>query len=412
MSNSGTYLHRAAYVVPVAVDQPEVIMDGAVHTRNGLIVEVGSYDALKDRDALEVDYPNGVLVPALVNCHCHLELSHLARLGKVRSHEPGNMTDWIRNLLTEREKGTDPAEDPEMAAWQALARLYAGGCRGLLDIGNLPGSRDLAKNFKVNSRFFQEILGLTEGGVAAGLSLLSEHENDQKLFYTAHAPYSTAPELLVKLKERARRHGHLFPIHVAESLDETEFLATGRGRFRDFLAERNTLGNSFKAPGLSPIAYLASLGLLDEQTLCVHCVQCDEADLAIMSEHRVTACICPGSNRFIGVGTAPVPQMLAHGIPVVLGTDSLTSNPHLSLWQEMKILAQNHPGLRPLEIIRMATGNGAELLGLAAEIGSLAPGCSAEFLAVSGDLPAGSVADEILPWLVATGLAIKTEWVE
>jgi cytosine/adenosine deaminase-related metal-dependent hydrolase len=414
MSNPGGYLHKAPFVVPVAADRslPAVIIDGAVLTNNGRIVAVGAYEELRGAEALEVEHGAAVLLPALVNCHSHLELSHLARLGKVAGQAAGDMTGWIRTLLAEREQGNDSEEDIEMAAWQALARLYRGGCRGLLDIGNLAASRDIAKNFKLNSRFFQEVLGLTKTAIEAGGALLAAAANDNELCYTAHAPYSTAPELLEKLKARARRHDHLFPIHVAESADEIEFLATGRGRFRDFLEERGAWDGTFQAPGLSPIAYLDRLGVLDEKTLCVHCVQCTAADLAIMAARRTTACICPGSNRFLGVGVAPVPRMLERGIAVVLGTDSLASNPHLSLWQEMRVLAQDHPGLPPLEIIRMATINGAELLGLTGELGSLTPGCSASFLAVSGGMPARADGDGILGWLVSAGLTITTEWVE
>ena len=413
MNDSGCYLHKAPYLVPVAADQdlPTVIVNGAVLTRNGRIIEVGPYDELGGHDALEVEHGSAVLMPALVNCHSHLELSYLARLGQASNHEAGDITGWIRILLSAREKEHDP-QDIEMAAWQALARLYAGGCRGLLDIGNLPASRDIAKRFKVNSRFFQEILGLTSPGIEAGSALLASVADDPELFYTAHAPYSTAPELIKQIKARASRHGHLFPIHVAESVDEIEFLATGQGRFRDFLEERGALDTSFVAPGQSPIAYLDSLGALDKQTLCVHCVHCDDNDISIMAARQVQACICPGSNRFLGVGTAPVPQLLDSGISLVLGTDSLSSNPHLSLWEEMRVLSQDHPGLKPEAIIRMATRNGAELMGIASEIGSLTPGCSARFLAVSGDLPENSSGDEILRWLVSAGLEITTEWVE
>lgn len=414
MNDSGSYLHKATYVIPVAVehDLPTVIINGAVLTLNGRIVEVGAYDELRGADALEVDHGQDVLMPALINCHSHLELSYLARLGQGANNEAGDITGWIRTLLSEREKEIDPQE-VEMAAWQALARLYAGGCRGLLDIGNLPASRDIAKKFKVNSRFFQEILGLTNPGIEAGLALIASVADDPELFYTAHAPYSTAPELLKQLKARATRHGHLFPVHVAESTAEVEFLATGQGPFRNFLEERGALDGSFQAPGQSPIAYLDSLGALDEQTLCVHCVHCDEADIAIMAERQVKACICPGSNRFLGVGVAPVPQLLESGISLVLGTDSLSSNPQLSLWEEMRVLTQDHPGLKGADIIRMATRNGAELMGLGGEIGSLAPGYSASFLAISGDdLPGDVSGDEILKWLVSAGLAITTEWVE
>ncbi|MFO7607294.1 MAG: amidohydrolase, partial [Desulfurivibrionaceae bacterium] len=186
------YLHKASYLVPVSGDHglPAVINDGAVLTRNGRIVAVAPYDELRGSDAIEVDHGAAVLMPALVNCHSHLELSYLARLGQDDDREGGEMTDWIRKLLTEREKGCDP-EEIKMAAWQGLARLYAGGCRAGLDIGNLPESREFGRGFKVDLRFFQEILGLTETGIEAGLSLLAAAENDPDLRFTAHSPYST-----------------------------------------------------------------------------------------------------------------------------------------------------------------------------------------------------------------------------
>ncbi|MCA1765544.1 MAG: amidohydrolase family protein, partial [Desulfobulbaceae bacterium] len=175
---------------------------------------------------------------------------------------------------------------------------------------------------------------------------------------------------------------------------------------------RSAWDDTFVSPGLSPIAYLDRLGVLDERTLCVHCVQCDEDDLEVVAARHSAICVCPGSNRYLEVGSAPVPQMLAKGIRVVLGTDSPASNPHLSLWQEMRVLHEEHPGIAPAEIIRMAGRNGAELMGISDEIGSLEPGRSASFLAVSGDPPEKANPEAILEWLVSAGLSIVTEWVE
>lgn len=414
MIDSGCYLHKAPYVVPVGEDRdlPAVIMNGAILTENGRIIKVGYYGELRGADALEVEHESAVLMPALINCHSHLELSYLARLGQDSNYEAGDITDWIRLLLAEREKGNISSEDIEMTAWHTLARLYAGGCRGVLDIGNLPASRDIGKKFKVSSLFFQEILGLTSSTIEAGVALITSAQDNPELFYTAHAPYSTAPELIKQIKARANRHGHLFPIHVAESSDEIEFLATGWGRFRKFLEERNAWDDSFLPPQQSPIAYLDDLGVLDERTLCVHCVHCDKDDISIMAKRQAKVCICPGSNRYLGVGVAPVPQLLDNDISIVLGTDSLASNPQMSLWEEMRILSEDHPDLRPEDIIRMATRNGAELLDLNGEIGSLAPGYSSRFLAISGDIPEDNNGDGILKWLVSAGLKITTEWVE
>ena len=83
---------------------------------------------------------------------------------------------------------------------------------------------------------------------------------------------------------------------------------------------------------------------------------------------------CPRSNQALGVGTAPVPQLMAQGIPVALGTDSLASAPDLDLFAEMAALIADHPGLSPAAVLRLATLNGAHALGLADRLGSLAPG--------------------------------------
>ena len=104
--------------------------------------------------------------------------------------------------------------------------------------------------------------------------------------------------------------------------------------------------------------------------------------------------------------------MLEKGISLILGTDSLASNPNLSLWEEMRLLAEDHSDLEPIDIIKMATINGAKFMGISDEYGSLDPGRSASFLAVSGDLPFEDDEKTILNALVSGGLSINTEWVE
>ena len=81
--------------------------------------------------------------------------------------------------------------------------------------------------------------------------------------------------------------------------------------------------------------YLDSLGVLDSNTLCVHAVHVSKAEIVTLAEKKVRVCLCPGSNRFLGVGKAPVTEFLAHGILPALGTDSRASNTRLSMWREM-----------------------------------------------------------------------------
>lgn len=394
------YLYRAPFVVP---GHGPVIVDGAVLTEDGLVAAVGSYADLKDVDAQGKDYDGHVITPPLVNCHAHLELSCLAGLTG-DPPTPGDMTGWIRTLLAARAE--NPAQEiVQDAARLALARLYAGGCRAVADIGNRPESSLLGEGFKTEVLFFLELLGLCGAAEEAALAALSGIGDDVRC--TPHAPYSSGPALIRALKKRAG--ARLFPMHVAESAQEIEFLRTGHGPFVDFLEERGVAVAAFTAPRMGAIQYLDSLGVLDKQTLCVHGVHVEDEEIALLAARGAAVCLCPGSNRFMGVGVAPVQKMLAQGIPLVLGTDSLVSNPHLSLWREMQMLREDHPDLRPQAVFAMASANGADLLGLGGKFGTVTPGVSSSLLAVR--CPAKSEA-EVFEFLTSVGTDIQLEWLE
>ncbi len=394
------YLYRAPFVV---TGNGQVIVDGAVLTENGLVAAVGSYSELKDVDAQVEEYDGHVITPPLVNCHAHLELSYLAGLSG-DCPAPGDMTGWISTLLAARAEDVDQ-ETVHDAARLALARLYAGGCRVVVDIGNLPESCLLGHGFKTEVLFFLELLGLCGAAEELALTALSEINDDLRC--TPHAPYSSGPALIRALKKRAG--GRLFPMHVAESAQEINFLRTGSGPFADFLGERGVEVAAFVPPGMGAIRYLDSLGVLDEQTLCVHSVHVEDEEIALLAARKAAVCLCPGSNRFMGVGTAPVQKMLVHGIPLVLGTDSLASNPYLSLWREMQVLREDHPDISPVAVFAMASGNGARLLGVEGRIGKISHGVSSSLLAVR--CPAKTEA-EVFEFLTSVGTDIQLEWLE
>jgi cytosine/adenosine deaminase-related metal-dependent hydrolase len=394
------YLYRAPFVVP---GHGPVIVDGAVLTEDGLVAAVGSYADLKDADAQLKDYDGHVITPPLVNCHAHLELSCLAGLTG-DPPTPGDMTGWIRGLLAARAENPDP-ETVQDAARLALARLYAGGCRAVADIGNRQESALLGEGFKTEVLFFLELLGLCGAAEEAALASLSGIGGDVRC--TPHAPYSSGPALIRALKKRAG--ARLFSLHVAESAQEIEFLRTGSGPFVDFLGERGVEVAAFTPPRMGAVRYLDSLGVLDKQTLCVHGVHVEDEEIALLAERGAAVCLCPGSNRFMGVGVAPVQKMLAQGIPLVLGTDSLASNPHLSLWREMQLLREDHPSLPPEAVFAMASANGARLLGIGGKLGAVAPGVSSSLLAVR--CPAKSEA-EVFEFLTSIGTDVRLEWLE
>jgi cytosine/adenosine deaminase-related metal-dependent hydrolase len=374
------------------------VADGGVLTENGVIVEVGPFVRLRGRGQL-VDHEEAVLIPALINCHAHLELSHLASLGRGASRQ-GDMAGWIHDLLAAREKVPDTAL---AAARQVLAGFYRQGVGWVLDVGNQPESEKIGENHPVQVHFFLEMLGLAQKSAEYALARMGEAACD----CTGHAPYSNHPLLLVAAKQRATARKQLFSIHVAESAAEIDFLQDGAGSLRPFIEQRGFWDGSFVPPGCGAVTYLDRLGILDDKTLCVHCVQVTDAEIALLAKRGAGVCLCPASNRQLGVGRAPAAEMAAAGIVLALGTDSAASNPLLSMWEEMRLLRQDYPRLAPDMVFAMATRSGARVLGL--EAGELAPGKKAAILAVHAP---GVTAAKAYDFLTSVGTSVHVSWAE
>ncbi|MEW6218565.1 MAG: amidohydrolase family protein [Thermodesulfobacteriota bacterium] len=377
---AGPILHRAPWVVPV-VRPP--LADGAVLAAGGRIQAVGPWAELAAGFFGPVrDYPDQVLMPGLVNAHGHLELAGCTALGQGAPQPAATFVHWLRGLLAARAKVGVEGTDWVGLAQEAGRGMVARGIGLALDTGNALASAGLWQGQGGAGPFLLEVYGLGRQSKTAALQALAATIPASQPV-TAHAPYSTAAELLVLVKERSRRLGHPFSIHLAESPEEVELLATGRGPMQDFLAERGFWDGSFVAPGCGGAEYLDRLDLLDRGTICVHGVQLTGREIDLLAQRRAGICLCPGSNRRLGVGKPRLAAMLAAGLAPALGTDSLASNDRLCLWREMALLRQDHPGVTPAQVLAMATENGARLLGQAGSWGSLAPGRRDRFLAVS-----------------------------
>ncbi len=371
-------IHTAPWVVPV---EGPPLAAGGVAVEQDRILAVDSLAALLQRfpQADVVDHPQTALTPALINAHIHLELSHLAELGQ----KPLTTTfaGWIVQLLYLRDQLGVTGPQVEEAAEHMARQQYRQGVSVLLDIGNTSVGQHLAARFAGQLFPHKEYLGLASFTLEKNLQRLSGETENVRC--SAHAPYSTHPLLIQALKRRARSLGHVFPIHVAEPASEGEMLAGGRGEMVEFVRNRGFWDGSFQPPGhAGSIRYLHQLGAIDERTLCVHAVHLEGEEIRILAGEGAKVCLCPGSNQFLQVGTAPLDRFLEAGILPALGTDSVASNPELSLWREMALLAQTHPHVDPTSIFAMATQGGAEALGLECDKGSLAPGKDADILAV------------------------------
>ncbi|GAB6191813.1 amidohydrolase family protein [Desulfocastanea catecholica] len=405
------HIFSAPWVVPI---EGPVIQHGSIVVADHRIVDLGK------RDDLVHSYCHSpetvcscVLMPGLVNAHMHLELSHLRPSLCLQPED--NFTDWIDALIERRAAEKNCPEKIVSGFRTALQDQYRQGVVLLGDIGNEYFDELHGQGRELPPHVVRMIEYLGPNHEACRTALANLASLDERISATGHAPYSTAPELLVAIKKRCNRLGHVFSIHTAESADEEQFLRSGSGCFQDFLKKRNSWDGLFSifATGFpGTVDYFDHLGILDEKTLLVHCVHVSDQQLRLIKERGSAVCLCPGSNQFLGVGTAPVEHMVALGLLPALGTDSPASNEAVDLWREMTILGKCHAGLEDATVLAMATLGGARALGHGADFGSLTVGKKAEFLHVSSIALQGCRdGQQLVKELVSGGKPTEISWV-
>ncbi len=396
-------VYTARHMLPV-VAQP--VTDAAIAIDEGRITAAGRRkDVLKAVAQPEIrDLGDSVVIPGLVNAHLHLELSWMGEQPPAADDYVG----WIRALVAQR--GARDAAAARDCATRAIEGMIARGTVAVGDVANEGWTAPLLARSGVSGVIFLEIFGFraadAESILEAAARRLDEIDADpdvraardrMRVVLTPHAPHSTSGSLLRALGGRAAATGEPLAIHVAESEAELALLRDGSGPFADFLRERGVWDEGWRAPGLSPVDFLDRLGLLGPRTLAVHVVHVTHNDIAKLQGRGVTVVTCPRSNQTLGVGIAPVPKLLASGIPVAIGTDSLASSPDLDLLSEIAALRECHPTLAPAAALRMATYNGARALGCDRDYGGIDKGRSARLVVVPLDDPAWDPL-EVVTW--------------
>lgn len=385
-------VYAAARVFPVASPP---IQDGAVAVLGERIVSVGPRADVVSAAGSDVelcDLGDAAILPGLVNAHCHVELSWMGQ-------DPppgGDYMAWLRGLLERR-----AAEDPEaarQAAERAIDDMLSRGTVAIGDVGNGTWIAPLLARSPLLGIAFHELYGIQASDAERRIGEAIEHlellaqDPDLKaagerwrVVLTPHAPHTTSEPLLRALAGRAAAAREPLSIHVGESQAEVAWLRDASGPFEELYRERAPDGHDWSPSGLSPVEHLDRTGILAPHSLAVHCVQLTQQDRSRLQSRGVCVVTCPRSNERLGVGKAPVGELLAAGIPVALGTDSLASAPDLDLFAEIAALRRAHPRLAPAAALRMATLNGAVALGLADRLGSIEPGKLARLVVVPLD---------------------------
>ena len=399
--------YHASWVVPVS-QRP--IRDGWIGVKDGRIVALGSRPSSDAEQTIELG--EVAIVPGLVNAHTHLELSYLHD----QVAPAPQLITWIRRVMAARRERPDP-EAPEIldAIDRAIAGAIACGTAIVGDISNTLVTIPRLEQSPLAAVVFYELIRFAGAGAdelvsAARDQLDARPPSDHvRASLAAHAPYSVSPALFRAIRRAVPRDPTApCSVHLAESPEEIEFVATGKGPWRTLLEELGVWDAGWVAPKKTPVQYLDDIGFLDAQVLAVHGVQMTRPDLETLAARGATLVTCPRSNGHTGAGAPPLDEFYDAGVRVAVGTDSLASAPDLNVFAELATMRALAPAVPAAALLDSATRQGARALGFGADYGTIEAGKRARLLAVG--VPPD--VDDVEEYLVSGMSPDQIRWID
>ncbi len=389
-----TLLIKNADLLVTMDDERSEIPDGGMFIRDGWIEQTGRTESLPSDADQVVDLKGCIVFPGLINTHHHLYQT------LYRATESGMGTDlvgWLKKLYPKWAHMTP--DDVCLATEIGLAELALSGCTTVADHHYLWPNGNVARDQievarQTGLRFhlgrgFQS-LGAGQGGFAppslieSGDDVLADceevvgrfHDPDKgamlRVFIAPSSVRSVSPELLRQSAEMARVLDVGFHMHLGETAGEVEFV------HHEF--------------GCRPAEFAEQLGCVADNGWVAHGVHFEGQDIDVLARNSCGVCHCPSSNMVLGSGVAPVQEFLDAGVTVGLGTDGAASNDSSNMLAEARLAlllsrvipVRPHDMMTTRQALEIATVGGAKLLQRD-DIGSLKPGCVADFAAVRLD---------------------------
>ena len=360
----------ANYIFPIS---SEPIKNGVV-----IIDDSGKILAVDERakhDDGELEKHRGIITPGFINTHCHLELSHMK--GKVDTGT--GLIPFITKVVTMRNVAQ---EEIDAALIAADREMYEGGIVAVGDISNKLDTKAVKTASKINYYSFTEMFDFMQDAHAqhyfdAYMEVYDDQPdgNGNRKSAVPHAPYSVSKKLFSLINE-VNDTDATVSIHNQETPPENELFLEKKGGFLDFYDGFDIPLDKFSATGKTSIHYALRHMNPACRTLFVHNTLTTAADIQAAQawSERVCWATCANANLYIENRLPNYQTFLDNGAKMTIGTDSLTSNWTLSVLDEMKAIHRYQSYLDLPTLLRWATLNGAEALGMDAQLGSLEVG--------------------------------------
>ncbi len=381
MSNNDYDLLFINGIIVTVDNNSRIIGSGFIAVKDQRIVGIGKQEDLGSCTAKKtIDAKDCIVMPGLVNTHCHSSMS----LFRGFADDMALMT-WLNDYMFKAEAKYINPENTYLGALISCAEMLLSGttlfCDGYFHEASVARA---VEDSGLKGVLGQGIIDFPAPGVpdpSKNVQYAIDYVNSIKNKNTrvtpsifCHSPYTCSEETLKMAKKAANEAGVLFQIHISETQNENEQIMSDHG--------------------LSPVQYLYKAGILDTNTLLVHSIWVDDADIDLITTTGAAVSHCPESNMKLASGIAPVTAFLKAGIRTGLGTDGSASNNNLDMFSEMDSAAKLHkvnlldPSVTDaLTVLKMATINGANAIGMGNETGSLEVGKKADIITIDINKP-------------------------
>jgi aminodeoxyfutalosine deaminase len=370
----------------VTMDGPP-IENGAVRVRGDRILEVGESSQLASSNDEIVDLGEHILLPGLINAHCHLDYTCL----RGRIAPPQSFADWIRAINAEKAKLS--AEDYVVSINQGLAEAKQFGTTAIANLTAFPeliakidepiwawwfaeliDVRNRAQNLTALSRQVSGVNGIVNRALEQ-LSVANQRG------FAPHAPFTASANLYRCCEEIAQREKIFLTTHLAESREEMQMFREANGPLYDFLKE---IGRDMSdCGGTTPLSRFANLtdASAAQDWIVAHLNEVSETDFDLLRKRKFSIVHCPRSHAYFGHTDFQFERLRELDFNICLGTDSLASNDDLSLFAEMRKF-QERFHFEPQKVLEMVTINPARALKQRDQLGKIRPSFMANIIAL------------------------------
>jgi aminodeoxyfutalosine deaminase len=355
-----------------------VAFAGAVRVEGSNISEVGPDLSPLPGEEI-IDLGRSVLMPGLINAHCHLD--YTAFRGAL--FQGSGFSAWIKKINALKQNFSQ--EDFLRSINQGFELLKESGCTSVFNIEAFPELMLHLDRPPLRTWWFLELIDLrtrlSHDEMLLGALQFFDHHPDWLGGFglSPHAPYTASIELYRLAKHCSEQSGMPFTTHIAESIEEQEMFLYGEGPMYDFLAG---LGRNMEDCGQgSALSHLMEHGTLNERCLAVHLNYLQEYDWPLLKRQPLHVVHCPKCHEYFGHARFPMERLREAGCTISLGTDSLASNDTLDLRAEIRQARWTFGDISQMEWLQMVTLNPAKAIGYEGKLGVIKPGALADLVA-------------------------------